>query len=116
MIVTDKLEKYDTDICIPSLNTVVINESYVTSVDVAFRLAHEMSHIIFGNDDQNAVYAFSIGSNKYSEVAADRNAIKMIAKFIYQDTPLEYRNWANFMTAFGLPFCLEDMVKEIIYK
>ena len=114
IVITDELDENDTDISIPAANTIVINENYKTTVDVAFRLAHELAHLIFGSNDQNKVYGFSIFSNKESEKSANRNALKIITKFLYKDVPLEYRNWVRFMEEFGLPDHLEHMVKEEI--
>ena len=42
------------------------------------------------------------------------NAVKLIAKYIYQEVPLEYRNYINFMDESGLPSHFEYMVKEAI--
>ncbi|GAK31833.1 hypothetical protein WOSG25_170160 [Weissella oryzae SG25] len=114
VVVTDRLESHDTDIAIPAARKVIINENSSTNIDVSFRLAHELSHILFGNSESDEVYSFSIGSQRTSEINANKNALSMITKFVYLDTPLEYRNYINFMNAFGLPSYFEDMVKEAI--
>lgn len=114
IIVTDQLDEYESDKCIPAINTIIINENYATKVDVAFRLAHELSHLIFGSRFSDAIYSFSIGSNRDAEREANINALKILCKYLYTDTPLEYRNYVNFMNEFGLPASMENMVKDAI--
>lgn len=112
--VTDKLPSYDPDICVPSQRKIIINSKYNTSIDVAIRLAHEIAHILFNSYEENKIYAFSLGSNKRSERKAHLEGLKLVAHFIYRETPFEYRNWVFFMEVFGLPNAFEGMVKEAI--
>lgn len=112
--ISDELAPETPDICVPSQRKIIINERFATSVDVTFRLAHELAHILFGNSDANTVYTFSLGYQRDSERAAHRNALHMIAKFVYQDTPIEYRNYLTFMDTLGLPSWFEEMSKDAV--
>lgn len=112
--ITSLLDSSTPDISVPSQRKIIINENFGTSIDVSVRLAHELSHILFGEFEVDTVYSFSIGAKRRSERLAHENALRMIAKFVYTDVPLEYRNYINFMNAFGLPCYFEDMVKEAI--
>lgn len=112
--ISDELDSSIPDICVPSQRKIIINANYDTHVEVAFRLAHEISHIMLGNYQENHLYQFSIGTRKRSEREANENAVKILGKFVYADTPVEYRNYINFMNKFGLPSSFEPMVEDII--
>ena len=113
-VISNKLDSSTPDVSIPSQRKIIINENYNTTIQPAFRLAHEISHIMLGNYEENCVYTFSIGTRRRSEREANENAVRMLAKYVYKDTPLEYRNYINFMNEFGLPSSFEGMVKYII--
>ena len=66
--------------------------------------------------EQNRVYAFSIGATKSSERIAHEQAMHIIAKYVFQDTPVEYRNYINFMESLGLPSYFEDMAREAVMQ
>ena len=112
--ISDELDSSIPDISVPSQRKIIINANYDTNVEVAFRLAHEISHVMLGNYEENCVYQFSIGTRKRSEHEANENAVKILGKFVYADTPVEYRNYVNFMNEFGLPSSFESMVRDII--
>lgn len=112
--ISDELDSSIPDISVPSQRKIIINANYDTNVEVAFRLAHEISHVMLGNYEENCVYQFSIGTRKRSEHEANENAIRVLGKFVYADTPVEYRNYINFMNEFGLPSSFESMVRDII--
>lgn len=112
--VTDELPSNDPDLCVPSQRKIIINENFSTSIDPTIRLAHEISHILFNDYETNRVYAFSIGSKKASEQKAHYEGLRLVAGFLYQDTPIEYRNWAYFMNWFGLPASFEPTVRSAI--
>ena len=112
--ISDELDSSTPDICVPSQRKIIINANYATNVEVAFRLAHEVSHIMLGNYKENIVYQFSIGTRRASEREANENAIRVLGKFVYSDTPVEYRNYINFMNEFGLPTSFESIVRDII--
>lgn len=40
----------------------------------------------------------------------------IIAKYVFQDTPVEYRNYINFMESLGLPSYFEDMAREAVMQ
>ncbi|WP_270621871.1 hypothetical protein [Weissella viridescens] len=103
----------DPDLAICQDNAIILNPNYKERIAPSFRLAHELSHILFGTVTE--MYAFSPYLKKDEEIIANSNAVKMIAKFVYHDTPNEYRNWSDFMDEFNLPSWFEPLVKEIIY-
>lgn len=114
--ITNELDSASPDISIPSMNKIILNERFDTSVALSFRFAHELSHILYGSDNDPYIYSFSFGNKNATELQANQNAVVMLVDFMYGDTPIEYRNWTDFMDMFGLPNWYEDLVKEAIYK
>ncbi|MCM0582153.1 hypothetical protein H9L19_06650 [Weissella diestrammenae] len=113
---TNKLDESTPDICYPKHRKIIINKNYNTIISIAFRLAHEMSHILYGDSDAQGVYAFSPLSKKFEERLAHENGIELIARYVYSDTPVENRNYLNFMYEFGLPSSFENTVSDIVKK
>lgn len=104
----------DPDVAIPIEKLVIINTGLNTHYSMEFRLAHELSHIIYGDSESQKVYAFSPLSKKEEENVANYQAIRMLARIAYQDTPMEYRNYIDFMDIFGLPLHFENVVKRAV--
>ncbi|SCC14846.1 hypothetical protein [Weissella bombi] len=92
---------------------IIINTEFVTPYPRVARKAHELSHIIYGNGVP-MLYYFSMGFKNQSEIIANKGMIYILAKLVYGDTPLEYRNYTDFMNEFCLPSWFEPVVKDII--
>lgn len=103
----------DPDVAFCNRRLININHNYESSISVAFRLAHEISHIEFSKPSY--LYTFSPYIKNKEERETNERAIRIISRLIYIDTPNEYRNWSNFMTDFGLPSWFEPLVKDLIY-
>lgn len=118
--VNDIIIKYEVlststpDVCISALHSIVINLNYDTSINLIFRLAHEISHLIFGDKNSQALYHFSPLCVNYEERVAHYEAVKMIAKYAYKETPKEYRNYVDFMTTLELPSSFELLVIDVL--
>jgi hypothetical protein len=104
-------EDPDVAFCKPKI--INMNDNYVCDISVAFRLAHEISHIQFSQP--SFLYTFSPYIRNKEERETNERAIHIIARLVYGDTPKEQRNWVNFMNEFKLPSWFEPLVKEIIY-
>ena len=92
---------------------IIINTEFVTPYPMPARKTHEFSHVVYGNGEP-MLYHFSMGFKNQSEIIANKGMIYILAKFIYGDTPLEYRNYSDFMNEFHLPSWFEPVVKDII--
>lgn len=101
-----------TDFVMPKLKTIILNIHYQTPVSLAFRLAHEISHLLYGDYSSQQLYHFSPLCVTSEERAAHVGAIHLIAKYVYQEVPKEYRNYFEFMDILGLPSSFENMVIE----
>ncbi|WP_349534000.1 hypothetical protein [Leuconostoc citreum] len=47
------------DVTSPVDNSVIMNPNFETQVTYDYRLAHELSHILYGDHEAQAVYQFS---------------------------------------------------------
>lgn len=103
----------DPDVAFCKNRIINLNNNFECNISVAFRLAHEISHIQFSQP--TFLYTFSPFIKNKEERETNERAIRMIAKLIYNEVPNERRNWANFMSEFNLPSWFEPLVKELIY-
>ena len=104
----------DPDVALCNRKIININHNYESHISVAFRLAHEISHIQFSNP--SFLYTFSPYIKNREERETNERAIRIIARLVYADTPNEYRNWSDFMDEFHLPSWFEPLVKALIYE
>lgn len=115
IVITDILGgPNDPDVAFCNDRIININRNYNSRISVAFRLAHEISHIEFSNP--SFLYRFSPYIKNKEERETNERAIRIIARLVYIDTPNEYRNWSDFMTEFNLPSWFEPLVKDLIYE
>ena len=113
-IMYDEFETYDPDVVFIRGNKrplIVINIVSDSDVPVVARKAHELSHVLDGDGSAKS-YQFSIGFKNNAERIANRGMVWRLAKIIYEDIPLENRNYYDFMNWFNLPSDFEQIVKE----
>lgn len=89
---------------------VVMNSNLDTSVDYTYRLAHELSHILYGDRDMQIVYQFSEYGKRGEELLAHKNAIEMLMGIKMPASPL------NFIDFYNIPAWLEFEVFSIFNK
>lgn len=84
----------------------VMNANFDTNVAYTYRLAHELSHILYGDADAQAVYQFSEYGKRGEELLAHRNTIKMLMSIVMPGSPF------NFMSYYHIPSWLEcDVIR-----
>ncbi|HJF25144.1 MAG TPA: hypothetical protein K8V18_09205 [Proteus mirabilis] len=114
ILITEVLGKAnDPDVAFCKDRIININRNYDSPISVAFRLAHEISHIRFSQP--SFLYQFSPYIKNKEERETNERAIRIIARLVYMETPNEYRNWSDFMNEFNLPSWFEPLVKDLIY-
>lgn len=86
---------------------VFMNTNYETNVSFNFRLAHELSHLLYGDKDIQKIYTFSEFGHRYEELQAHRNAIRMLMSIEMPSSPL------TFMSYYRVPAWLENDVMRI---
>lgn len=115
-VMYDEFETYDPDVVFireDKRPLIVINTVSDSDVPVVARKAHELSHILDGDGSARS-YTFSIGFKNNAERIANRGMVWRLAKIIYEDIPLENRNYYDFMNWFNLPSGFEAIVEESV--
>ena len=85
---------------------VFMNTNYETNVSFNFRLAHELSHLLYGDKDIQKIYTFSEFGHRYEELQAHRNAIRMLMSIEMPSSSL------TFMSYYRVPAWLENDVTQ----
>lgn len=80
---------------------VFMNVNFDTKVSYEFRLAHEMSHLIYGDSEIQGIYTFSEFGHRQEELFAHRKAIRMLMSI---EMPT---NINTFMEYYHVPSWLE---------
>ncbi|MDM7641055.1 ImmA/IrrE family metallo-endopeptidase [Leuconostoc citreum] len=94
------------DTALINTRAVIMNKQFDINVDYTYRLAHELSHILYGDKDAQAVYQFSEYGKRGEELLAHRNAIRMLMSIEMPSSPL------TFMSYYRVPAWLEsDMIR-----
>ncbi|MCP1275466.1 ImmA/IrrE family metallo-endopeptidase [Leuconostoc citreum] len=83
-----------------------MNTNYETNVSFNFRLAHELSHLLYGDKDIQKIYTFSEFGHRYEELQAHRNAIRMLMSIEMPSSSL------TFMSYYRVPAWLENDVTQ----
>lgn len=112
----DEFEPHDPDVVFireDKRPLIVINTVSDSDVPVVARKAHELSHVLDGDGSARS-YTFSIGFKNNAERIANRGMVWRLAKIIYEDIPLENRNYYDFMNWFNLPSGFEAIVEESV--
>lgn len=100
----DSLEKDTPDSSMSDNKLILMNPAYAKS-SYAFRLAHELSHIMYGNYLPNVVYQFSPYFQRGEEYEMHKHAIDMLME-IKRPTSIE-----TFMEVYKIPSWLSEYVE-----
>lgn len=94
------------DTALINTRAVIMNKQFDINVDYTYRLAHELSHILYGDKDAQAVYQFSEYGKRGEELLAHKNAIRMLMSIEMPSSPF------NFMSYYHIPSWLEcDVIR-----
>ncbi|MCT8389544.1 ImmA/IrrE family metallo-endopeptidase [Leuconostoc holzapfelii] len=92
------------DTALINTRAVIMNKQFDINVDYSYRLAHELSHILYGDHEAQAVYQFSEYGKRGEELLAHRNAIRMLMAIEPPSNPF------TFMSYYRVPSWLENDV------
>ena len=106
LVNAEDLSENAPDTALINTRAVIMNQQFDINVDYTYRLAHELSHIIYGDHDAQAVYQFSEYGKRGEELLAHKNAIKMLMS-------IEMPTTVNgFMEYYHVPSWLEHYANE----
>ena len=95
------LDSSTPDLSLVEFRGILMNLNLDTNVSYCFRLAHELSHIIYGDNNSNRIYGFSEYAKRGEELSAHKNAIRLLMKIEAPFSPLsfiEYYKIPNWLT------------------
>lgn len=102
----------DPDVAFYEDMTINMNPNYQSTFPASFRLAHELAHLLYS--EPTFAYMFSPLMQNKEERLAHEKAIELISNYVYRDTPVEHRNWLEFMDKFNLPLWFEFAVQDAV--
>lgn len=91
---------------------IVFNLNWHNQNQLAFSLAHEISHVLNGDESLTPLY-FTPSKSKF-ELEANIGAVKMLLPYYVADKEVDQLNSYDFMKCFGIPSHLEDIIIEEI--
>ena len=89
---------------------IFMNLNFDTKVSYEFRLAHELSHLLYGDGDVQRIYTFSEFGHRREEITAHRNAIRMLMSI---EMPTSVN---TFMEYYHVPSWLEKDVENTFFE
>jgi len=81
----------DSDMSNINKRVIIFNPNFETSFSVPFRIAHEMSHILYGSSSKT--YTFSPLSKKTEEIEANIHGIQILADIFFGDYYSTTQRW-----------------------
>ncbi|CCF24387.1 ImmA/IrrE family metallo-endopeptidase [Leuconostoc citreum] len=104
VVLADNLLPHVPDTALIKNRAIIMNMNFIVSANYCYRLAHELSHILYGDHEAQAVYQFSEYGKRGEELLAHRNAIRMLMSIEMPSSPL------TFMSYYRVPAWLETDV------
>ncbi|MBZ1519200.1 ImmA/IrrE family metallo-endopeptidase [Leuconostoc mesenteroides] len=87
------LDSSTPDLSLVEFRGVLMNLNLDTNVSYCFRLAHELSHIIYGDGNLHKIYGFSEHAKRGEELCAHKNAIRLLMKIEKPFSPLSFMEY-----------------------
>ncbi|WP_349533959.1 hypothetical protein [Leuconostoc citreum] len=106
-------ETADPSVSIPYKRKILINDNYETSIHPSFEYAHEIGHVLLFSQSQ-MLYGFSELVTSAEERSAHLWAINAFYMVASQNEHIP--NYIDVMTAFGLPFSFEPLIRKVCYQ
>lgn len=96
--------------------SVVMNLNWHHPSEIIFQFAHELSHVIHGDQGDIVYYHASFTGKESVEYKANVGAVKLLVPFFCQETYKENANQQRFMKAFDVPSYLSGVVTSELKK
>ncbi|GAY74310.1 ImmA/IrrE family metallo-endopeptidase [Lentilactobacillus kosonis] len=106
-----KLSSDEVPISSYALNLIIVNMNWNPETEIPFQFAHEISHILNGDKGDKGFPAAIIKE----EYAANKRAIDILMKYA-ELNEIPTNNVVKFMNIFGIPYKLEDLVRNELLK
>lgn len=87
------LDSSTPDLSLVEFKGILMNLNLDTNVSYCFRLAHELSHIIYGDGNSHKIYGFSEHAKRGEELRAHKNAIRLLMRIEKPFSPLSFMEY-----------------------
>lgn len=114
IILSSEADPYTPSVAHTESRTIIINTNFHDKKQIPLQMAHEVGHIINGDQATQPVYFSMMQTDYPMELEANRTAIKLLLPFYLRDKDVENVNSQEFMDTFSVPTHLENIVKEEI--
>lgn len=96
--------------------SVVMNLNWHHPSEIIFQFAHELSHVIHGDQGDIVYYHASFTGKESVEYKANVGAVRLLVPFFCRETDKENVNQQRFMKAFDVPSYLSGVVTKELKK
>lgn len=112
VIFENKLSSHTPSLVDTDHHTIIVNSNWHKQNQIPFHLAHELGHILSGQQSTKILY---FTPYKYGmELEANKYAISLLLPMYLEDKNKEDINVHRFMDTFSIPYHLEDVVIQEI--
>lgn len=116
VIWTDKLAPETPPGCSLHYRSIVMNLNWHRPAEISFQLAHEISHILNGDETDICFYHATFTGKHSVEYKANTGAVKLMVPFYCQGVPKETINVYDFMESYEVPSYLDNVVREEVHN
>lgn len=113
---TDKLAPETPPGCSLHYRSIVMNLNWHRPAEISFQLAHEISHILNGDETDICFYHATFTGKHSVEYKANTGAVKLMVPFYCQGVPKETINVYDFMELYEVPSYLDNVVREEVHN
>lgn len=108
---TDELPPDSPSFSLPQSKRVFVNMNWQNKKELPFIAAHELGHVLNGDNTQKLLYYTTSATKIKIEYEANKTGIDLLLKFC-ESADLMYDNYLTFMDDFGVPKTLTTLVKK----
>ena len=93
-----------------------MNLNWHRPAEISFQLAHEISHILNGDETDICFYHATFTGKHSVEYKANTGAVKLMVPFYCQGVPKETINVYDFMESYEVPSYLDNVVRVEVHN
>lgn len=116
VLLSSELSPYTPSLAKTDDRTVIVNMNWHDRKQIPLQFAHELGHIINGDESYHPLYFSFLQSDYKVELSANRFAIEKLLPYYLKDKEADSINFNDFMTMFSIPEHLENIVQQEIKK
>lgn len=108
VILTNHFDGHTPSASRPDTKTIVVNTNWHEEKEIPFQMAHELGHVV--NGDEGTLYYSSFSNKSKYERAANMTGLDILIPIYVDATGYTFNNVSPFMEQFGIPNYLLNAV------